>query len=1191
MFSSVRYLLFCGLITALISPVRAQNAITTNGLPTPSACAGAVINVPFFATGTYTSTNAFRVQLQGSSGGFFDIPSGTTAYNSSTRVYTTQATIPPAQGAGVYNVRIASSSPAVAGSGVSLIVGGKPAVPAGGGLLSYCQGQTAQPLSVQGVNLKWYDDNGAIPGAPTPNTNQVGTKNYAVSQSVNGCESDVARFAITVNAGPGPPTTAGTIGLCQNAPTGPLTANGQQLTWYDAPAGGTNFGGSVTPATNTPGDKTYYVSQTLNGCESSRASLTVNVRSKPGPPSTNATVGYCQGNNAPPLTAQGDNLKWYNDNGSIGGPPTPATNTPGNTNYAVTQTVDGCESDVARIVVSVRGTPGPPAVQAVGACQNGAAPTLSAAVSGQNLLWYAAESGGAGSGDAPTVSTAQPGQQTYYVSQKTDGCESFRAKLTVTIGILPGPPTVATGPTYCQNSPASPLTAQGENLRWYRDASGGNGQASLTPETNTVGTATYYVSQVSSGCEGSRAGIQVTTSAKSPAPTAQTSFSYCQQTTASVLTATGTALRWYDGNGTVLANAPTPDTNAPGTVQYAVSQTTNGCESDRTTITVLVLTTLTAPDALTVSVCLNAISPTLTASGSNLLWYSASTGGTGSASAPAINTGQVGTQTVYVSQRIGTCESPRSALSVVIKPLPTAPVATPLTVCQFSTPMPVSATGQTVQWYNAADGTRFPTAPVPPTDRPGVVQFQVTQTVDGCESPRAVLLVTVQNTPAPTVPRPTVELCQGATAQPLEAIGTALRWFDSGGNFLANAPTPATNAPTSQADGLPYYVTQTGANGCESPRATIRVFVQTVPTGSVMGSTTINFGQETALRLVFTGTGPYQFRLSTGLSGTATKDTTVLVLPTRTTTYQMAEVANRCGRFISSVGASAVVTVNVPTITTLPLAGTLLCAGQSIGVGFQTTGVFNAGSVFKIQISRAETDTSKIRYVDLDGVVVAGNQAVGTIPVSLTAGTYLLRAIATNPRIPVLGSPSPTLLSIRPRPTAVLTDSQDVFAGSSAKLAVAFTGDGPWTFTYADTTGQTVVRKTVTTSNNPHSEDVKPDRTITYRLSSVESGCGFGTVSGQATVKVNPVLATEPGADWVTVYPNPAREFITVSLAKSASEPTRLILTDITGKTIWQRTSRDQKITVPVVNQAVGLYYLRVQAGNDTATFRVMTIH
>ena len=209
--------------------------------------------------------------------------------------------------------------------------------------------------------------------------------------------------------------------------------------------------------------------------------------------------------------------------------PTPSTDTPGTVSYFVTQSAGGCESPRAEISVTTRPTPNAPTVQSVAVCQNAAAPTLTA--SGQDLLWYTTQTGGTGTAVAPVVSTSQTGQPTFYVSQRVDGCESARASLVVTINALPGVPVVANaGPTYCQNAAASSLTATGQDLKWYRELSGGTSLGSTyVPDTKTAGVTTYYVSQSSNGCEGPRSSITVTVVAPPSTPSVTSAFSYCQK--------------------------------------------------------------------------------------------------------------------------------------------------------------------------------------------------------------------------------------------------------------------------------------------------------------------------------------------------------------------------------------------------------------------------------------------------------------------------------------------------------------------------------------------------------------------------------------------------------------------------------------------------------------------------------------
>jgi hypothetical protein len=57
-----------------------------------------------------------------------------------------------------------------------------------------------------------------------------------------------------------------------------LTACGSNLRWYTTPTGGTGSNTAPTPSTATVGTTNHYVSQTVNGCESPRAQITVNVQ-------------------------------------------------------------------------------------------------------------------------------------------------------------------------------------------------------------------------------------------------------------------------------------------------------------------------------------------------------------------------------------------------------------------------------------------------------------------------------------------------------------------------------------------------------------------------------------------------------------------------------------------------------------------------------------------------------------------------------------------------------------------------------------------------------------------------------------------------------------------------------------------------------------------------------------------------
>ena len=733
---------------------------------------------------------------------------------------------------------------------ITVVINALPTAPTVTSPVTYCQNVTAVPLTATGSNLLWYTVPTGGTGsssAPTPSTAFVGSTNYYVSQTVNTCEGPRASITVVINALPAAPTVSSPVTYCQNATAVPLSATGSNLLWYTVPTGGTGSPTAPTPSTAIVGSTSYYVSQTVNTCEGPRATIAVVINAIPVAPTASSPVNYCQNAPAVPLSATGSNLLWYTvPTGGTGSStaPTPSTTVVGSTTYYVSQTINTCEGPRAAITVIVNAVPTAPTVSTpVTYCQNATAVQLTA--TGSNLLWYTTPTGGSGSSTAPTPTTVAPGSTTYYVSQTVSTCESPRAAITVIVNPLPAAPTVTSPVTYCQNTVAVPLTATGSNLLWYTTPTGGTGSSTApTPSTAVVGSTNYYVSQTVNTCEGPRASITVVINAIPVAPTVSSPVTYCQNAVAVPLTATGTNLLWYTTptGGTGSATAPTPSTAVVGSTTYYVSQTANTCEGPRAVITVVVNAIPTAPAVSTpVTYCQNTVAVALTATGPNLLWYTTPTGGTGSTTAPTPSTTVAGSTTYYVSQTVNTCEGPRAAITVFVNAIPTAPaVTTPVTYCQNAVAVPLTATGSNLLWYAAATGgTGTTTAPTPSTAVVGTIAYYVSQTVNGCESPRAAINVTISAPAGPPAVTSPVTYCHNATATALTATGTGLLWFTTptGGTGNPTAPVPSTAIPGS----FNFYVNQ--SNGCgQGTRALINVIVNPTPaaaTGlSVTGITT-----------------------------------------------------------------------------------------------------------------------------------------------------------------------------------------------------------------------------------------------------------------------------------------------------------------------------------------------------------------
>ncbi len=596
-------------------------------------------------------------------------------------------------------------------------------------------------------------------GEINPSTSATGTFTVEyVIPAVGSCLEYRTPATVTINPAPVAPGVTTPVDYCQGDAATPLVATGSNLLWYTTSTGGTGNATAPTPSTTTAGSTSYFVSQTVGGCEGPRAEIVVNVNAPPPPPSVNSLIDYCQGDTATQLTVtSGTNLLWYTTaTGGTGSAtaPTPSTTTPGSTTYYVTQTNLGCESARASITVNIITLPTAPGVTSpVDYCQNATASALTA--TGTNLLWYTTATGGTGSATAPTPITTAVGSTTYYVSQTVTNCEGPRASIVVNVTAVPLAPGVTTPVTYCQGATATALTATGTSLLWYTVATGGTGSATApTPNTTASGSTTYYVSQTVSGCESPRASIVVNITPTPSAPGITTPVIYCQGATATALTATGTSLLWYTTatGGTGSATAPTPSTVTAGSTSYYVTQTVSTCESPRAEIVVTITPLPTAPGVTSpVGYCQGATASALTATGTNLLWYTTATGGTGSATAPTPSTAAVGSTTYYVSQTVTNCEGPRASIVVNVTAAPLAPgVTSPVPYCQNATATALTATGTGLLWYTVATGgTGSATAPTPNTTAAGSTTYYVSQTVSGCEGPRASIEVKVTATPKP----------------------------------------------------------------------------------------------------------------------------------------------------------------------------------------------------------------------------------------------------------------------------------------------------------------------------------------------------------------------------------------------------------------------------------------------------------
>lgn len=374
--------------------------------------------------------------------------------------------------------------------------------------------------------------------------------------------------------------TASAQSFCAGATVANLAATGgagATFTWYAAAAGGTALAGT-TALTNM----TYYVSQTIDACESARVAVAVTINTV-AQPSANATQQFCSESTVADLMATGTGaINWYNV--AAGGTPLAETTVLAAGNYYVSQTVGTCESTRLTVAVSYTTLEMPTTEDAASQmfCSGATVGDISAtAMAGAQLHWYAVAVGG-----AELAVTEGLASTTYYVSQTLGECVSERLPISVTVTAVPGATTANEGQVFCQGATVADLdinTTAGTTTNWY-DTPGGTALAADTEMVN----GTYIVTQSIGECESPPLEIMVQINAIPAMPGGNEEQDFTTGETIADLQITvliGAEITWYmlDGMGNMVEvpmNTPLVDGE-----MYHVTQTLNGCESEMLMIT------------------------------------------------------------------------------------------------------------------------------------------------------------------------------------------------------------------------------------------------------------------------------------------------------------------------------------------------------------------------------------------------------------------------------------------------------------------------------------------------------------------------------------------------------------------------------------------------------------------------------
>lgn len=279
----------------------------------------------------------------------------------------------------------------------------------------------------------------------------------------------------------------------QNPTISDLTPNSGIIKWYISSTSTVQLPSSTLLVDGT----TYFAEKQTGSCAPSisRLEVTVHINQSPIAPQATNQV-FCESENAKisDLIVNGQNIKWYDSLISS----TPLTNNTflaNNTNYYASQTSNNCESDRVVITVTITSVNPPTLTSPQTFCFQDNATINNIAITGQNITWYDAQTGGT----VLTSTTALQNGVTYYATQTINNCESDRTPILVTIQNTPSPTGSATQ-TFCstQNASLNDISINGTNIIWYTD---NTSTTALSNSTVLLDNTSYFATQIVNSCE------------------------------------------------------------------------------------------------------------------------------------------------------------------------------------------------------------------------------------------------------------------------------------------------------------------------------------------------------------------------------------------------------------------------------------------------------------------------------------------------------------------------------------------------------------------------------------------------------------------------------------------------------------------------------------------------------------------
>ena len=515
--------------------------------------------------------------------------------------------------------------------------------------------------------------------------------------------------------------------------------------------------------------------------------------------------------------------------------------------YTYTYTIDnGTCFDTEDITITVEpapesGTANPDAEICVADITSGQTFDLFDLLEGedQSGVWSDDSSSGALTGNLVTIDGLATGTYDFTFDVNAIGtCDDVLVTVSIIINDTPTPTGLATQ-SFCDSATVADLSATGNNILWYNDATGGTALGSTDA---LVDGENYFATQTdaTTGCESSvrlEVNVIINQSPNSGSPNS-TPLTVCDNNTGVDLfngldgsqDATGT---WDDTDSTGALTGNIFDASLVGAGSYSFTYTVTGnppCVDSSTIISVTVEETVFAGTDTTLDVCSDSGTVDLLA-----LLGGADAGGTWS---PSLTSGTnifdptSDSSGTYTYTLTNSCSTDSSDIVITVTQAPNAGSDATADLCV------VNGIIDLTTYLGGTPDTNGTWSPLltsgtndfdPTVDSAGIYTYTVSAISPCTTDASAQLTVTISDSTAPVVVEPNMVFClsENPTVSDLDSAvsGDSISWYDDETSTTPLDPTDIL------LDGDDYFATQTSGSGCESSqRVEVNVTINDTPT-------------------------------------------------------------------------------------------------------------------------------------------------------------------------------------------------------------------------------------------------------------------------------------------------------------------------------------------------------------------------